>query len=1585
MIDLASYRVRIGRFHGRGTRIKSKMDPYRHRSRLTVTGEILLCTTLLLAWGTIIQACLLHDRPTTALLHHSRMPDAPRTSANIAIFLPKWEDRFAMTSRQHSATRGHGGMFGHIVTARIPGAGMTSPVLHFPFTTIPVDGDVHPHPGPNPPPVVPTSTSDPQTQTPQHPPADANDSSSLYELPSIHGPRTRSRSRATMTPGGTATTIATTTTATITTPVVPQSLSASPSASDSADGSTTTDGTSTTTPTGSTSNFSFMADEYQCGSHVSGQPIGGETHAGSTSASVSSYDSTSSYGLLGPQNTLTSSQNNNINFSMADPLSNDSDLLLPSQIPVIDGGQQETSLASTDTSTGPLTSTPAEVPEHSGLTTSDDREYGDEEYSRHRLIDDPQTDSGSDTTLRGNSSSNTVIEQEIIPPVSISESAARSMPPPSNENDLRDVNRESEDEWSDVSGESDMVRCMEGDTEVRKSSEGEMSAASERVSQPQKHRAPTTHTDTREHAASQYSMNANMSSSASAKFCSQFPTESDPDSTSQQSVPNSLHTAPNQSNSYDQSSHSDHKQKESSAEDSGRNRQEYMEMKDHMTYIIQQLNTMTSQMTENQVKMTQNQDETRQALQAGKKEIIKTHAIIDDIHKDIRENYQEIQTNQNATQQAFQTTNTKLAGVEKQMTKTCESLTELKKEIRETKSDVESNKKCLEDTKTEIETTKADIKSLKDEVQQLKRRQDTQDRWQDRQQTYNDRNDTQRDRQEILNRRANVMFYGIPEKIGRGRERTDEVVLNVLGHYMPDGEWKDTDCVTAYRAGRREGGDRARPRPIVATFDKPSDAAFILKHRQGREYMKKDGYGCGQDLSRQQKQTLADIRLDGKTAYYTRGRLVVRDPQYDTRSRSRQDNEERHRHRQNIRVGLTDGTSIDLTFDPFTDQSQPRTGERKSDDDVRTSTTTIGAETNDARQPPPPQSETDNFPQPANRPRDRPAENSATSPQKDSTQPNWPPQPPSDWPHTRDSSNDRNRPNRAGSRPRYPLGQPQNYRRDTPHSFQPTPSPFQPYQPFQAPRSFPPQQQRQQQRQHQSASNPTTYPSHFGQPPSFEQFQQLHNFFTRMNECIPPNQAPNSFRARPPHTNAHPDTGQERQGKEQGAMGPPPPPPPPPPPLPNRKRQDGRGGGGGGWLNTERSMSARESLREDMRERRNSASTGHRDGSGFRGGGMRWAKLGLHGHIAKSGTLSEDIASNSELENAERQKKVKARKAKVGQPTNAATSDDAADNVDESGEEEEEEGVCDEGEEGDAEESESGSEKEVESVSASNDQAQVVGHNKPPHSNQQNNPQSELAKSVEDDEEYVDAPEPRDDIIDPNVSNDSITVTDEYIEVKTPGVQIMEAMQPKPKRKRRLKPRVLNPRESGTGLGTSQDPVQLEASQPAQPPNVKENQTNATDSNYPNTNPASSATEQNPSHAVHTSVSGATNNTENESHVDSQTRPTVGKHPVTGDDVSANSQSEDTFQKMVDRVNTVTAAREVRNEPAHELGATASPFTRPRQFTLTAGGTLRKPGTEDSDLSECSKGKTKKVQNKGKGKKKVPSKTSVKKKNPSTK
>ena len=240
------------------------------------------------------------------------------------------------------------------------------------------------------------------------------------------------------------------------------------------------------------------------------------------------------------------------------------------------------------------------------------------------------------------------------------------------------------------------------------------------------------------------------------------------------------------------------------------------------------------------------------------------------------------------------------------------SLQETKKELTEAKTKVETNTEGVKANRNDIQTNRDDIQQLRDELKDIK---DKQADWTDFQNDMDDQNirvDRHMDRQEIINRRSNIIIFGVLEGHGRRRENTEEVVVDILQTFMPDGDWQPSDCVAAYRAGRRDDSrdDRGRDedrqaRPIIATLDRPSDVGFILRHRQGREEMRKQGLSCAQDLSRAQQQKIRDIKQEGKQAYYFKGRLIVKDNPYN-RFRNNNNRNDRRNTNDNIRYDRRD-------------------------------------------------------------------------------------------------------------------------------------------------------------------------------------------------------------------------------------------------------------------------------------------------------------------------------------------------------------------------------------------------------------------------------------------------------------------------------------------------------------------------------------------------------------------------------------------------------------------------------------------------------------------------------------------------------
>ena len=910
--------------------------------------------------------------------------------------------------------------------------------------------------------------------------------------------------------------------------------------------------------------------------------------------------------------------------------------LLPSQIPVIVDSEAGTSVDDSfgTSGTGPWTSTQ----NSNTFNSSDDRMYGEngtttkDSSSQQKTSDeqDMNFSTGPNFSLYANSSE----ISSAIDSASLKQGIRQSPKTKSTtetedvmETDCREQECESNDmnerkganysAWSDASLENEMLKCDEsGVQEVRKNLSGK-NGTNERVHGvitpiPNPHTTSTSNSAVNTQKEKGRLNEERMGTKAQTNDPTQTTGSSDIlDNSDSQSNNNPT------SNSY--------KDSDQAAAKSSQIVTEVSQMKTQMDNILHALQNMTTKMVSNQEQQTNSQVKTQQALDANKQASKKTQEVIDSMHQDIRKAHQDIKSNQNQTQQAFQAANIKLANVTAQVNKTFDALTEVKKEIKETKEKTESNTKKIHDARTDIQYNKDEIQSLKDEVKELKTKQTEQDKLHERQQAYNDRNDTQRDRQEIHNRRSNVVFYGIPEKKDRGRERTDEVVIDFLQHYMPERDWTENDCGTAYRAGRRYQG--GKPRPIIATFDKPSDVAYILKNRQSRDDMKKDGFGCGQDLTRAQRQKIDDIRMEGKQAYYTRGRLVVRDPHFDFRSRSRHDNEERHRHRRDIRMNIhmdRHQTTIEVenSEDENTSDRREITNQRQNDsdnpivvenepdrdevsqsskdgvsqsskkhgDDVRTETittshdasgqTTSNVDNDSSRDSRKKDSysrhgsETDGHYKDHDKEKDREEyrrsyrlreeNNRFFSPQRqrwsynadrhDRRYPRYRQHQDTD---TDTRTNPRSYPSSSRRNPDYrqnpnnPSAQAFSFSShfETPtqpatHSTRPKRPNQNPFHPFST----------------SDFTSASTSNSQFTPPPSFQQFQQMHNFFSNLFRFFPPPQPGKAGQdyyyqndnSEKTHTNG--DKNDKDSHTRMNEMGPPPPPPPPPPPS--------RGGGG---------------------------------------------------------------------------------------------------------------------------------------------------------------------------------------------------------------------------------------------------------------------------------------------------------------------------------------------------------------------------------------------------------------------------------------
>ena len=199
-------------------------------------------------------------------------------------------------------------------------------------------------------------------------------------------------------------------------------------------------------------------------------------------------------------------------------------------------------------------------------------------------------------------------------------------------------------------------------------------------------------------------------------------------------------------------------------------------------------------------------------------------------------------------------THAEIREVQNQIHQSKEALGEVKKVMSEVKTTVEENKESIHKVQQDQRNMSEDQKKSEGEITRLRE---------------------QVDRLEANSRRHNFIIHGVPE-LGRGgiRERTEDLVVDILQRHMPDGEYHRDLVDKAFRIGQKQVG---KDRPIVVKMERASEAASILGHKRGRASMKTVGYGLSQDLTKQQLETIRQLRGEGKVAYYLRGKLIVKE------------------------------------------------------------------------------------------------------------------------------------------------------------------------------------------------------------------------------------------------------------------------------------------------------------------------------------------------------------------------------------------------------------------------------------------------------------------------------------------------------------------------------------------------------------------------------------------------------------------------------------------------------------------------------------------------------------------------------------
>ena len=146
------------------------------------------------------------------------------------------------------------------------------------------------------------------------------------------------------------------------------------------------------------------------------------------------------------------------------------------------------------------------------------------------------------------------------------------------------------------------------------------------------------------------------------------------------------------------------------------------------------------------------------------------------------------------------------------------------------------------------------------------------------------------DRLELILRKDNLKFLGIPETAQESCEACVQKVVDVLNDA---GEltipFMASDIQQAYRInGRRR---RNEPRPLIVKFTHWRDKLEILMNKEIRGHLRHNRVRVANDLTRRQSSELAEIRRQGKVGYFLNGKLRVAERQSRV---SENDNESRY-------------------------------------------------------------------------------------------------------------------------------------------------------------------------------------------------------------------------------------------------------------------------------------------------------------------------------------------------------------------------------------------------------------------------------------------------------------------------------------------------------------------------------------------------------------------------------------------------------------------------------------------------------------------------------------------------------------------
>lgn len=180
----------------------------------------------------------------------------------------------------------------------------------------------------------------------------------------------------------------------------------------------------------------------------------------------------------------------------------------------------------------------------------------------------------------------------------------------------------------------------------------------------------------------------------------------------------------------------------------------------------------------------------------------------------------------------------------------------------------------LEFTQREVDSLKIENKSLKEDLHKVKGELNKVIVFDEKIRKINDRLDYQED----YSRRNNLRFDGVEEKPNETWEETEDRIQRVLRDKLNLGAVR---LERAHRVGPRVPLGSNRPRTVVARFTSFGDRQEALRNssklKNTHIYINEDLCETSVQLRKAQLPELKKARQEGKIAYFSHTKLIIRD------------------------------------------------------------------------------------------------------------------------------------------------------------------------------------------------------------------------------------------------------------------------------------------------------------------------------------------------------------------------------------------------------------------------------------------------------------------------------------------------------------------------------------------------------------------------------------------------------------------------------------------------------------------------------------------------------------------------------------